>query len=382
MPVERRAIPRRKRRPWDFILAITFIGALLLSGTIFIVIDFLEQSDVEISMVYGSEKRAWIEDIGPDFEDWWKERHDEKVRVRFYPLGSRESMINILNGASKPTIWSPASSLWIPLLNWQWDQLYGRELIQDNGWEPLVRSPVVIASWENYIDSANISGFQSLYERAVQKNSDLKYAHTDPQLSNSGFMAVIMQTTVAAGKTNTSEIVFEDLRSQMVKDWMKTLESRAVFYGKSTGFLSEQAINLGPNTLNTFVTYENLVIDSNKKGTPQAHWNQRLLAIYPSEGVLLTDHPFCVLSEGWVSPSERRVAQGLLEYLLLESSQIKAMSHGFRPINASISIDQSIFSEENGVLTDPWTTTEIYSTSGIDAEVLWRIPDLWLATKK
>ncbi|MHA2500794.1 MAG: substrate-binding domain-containing protein [Candidatus Hodarchaeales archaeon] len=331
-------------------------------------------------MVYGSEKRAWIEEVGGGFARWYEAEHNKRVKVEFFPLGSRESMVDILNGASKPTVWSPASSIWIPLLNWQWEQLYGTTIVQDSDWAPLVRSPVVIAAWQNYVKDNNITGFQSLHDLAAAANSELRYAHTDPQLSNSGFMAVVMQTTVAAGKSNTSEVLLADLKSTTVQNWMRTLESRAVFYGKSTGFLAEQAINAGPETLNVFITYENLVIDSNKKGTPMARWNQSLQAIYPTEGVLLTDHPFGIISGPWVSDEEREVANELLRYLTQQDIQNKAMANGFRPIDTAIILDTSIFNEENGVEVDP--AINPFSTTGIDAEVLWRIPDLWLATKK
>ncbi|MFX0116959.1 MAG: substrate-binding domain-containing protein, partial [Candidatus Hodarchaeota archaeon] len=269
---DQRAIPRRKKHHWDIFLAIIFVAALSVSGGIFAIVDFFEGGEIEITMVYGSEKRAWIEEVGSGFATWYKAQHNKRVQVNYFPLGSRESMTDILNGASKPTIWSPASSIWIPLLNWQWKKLYGTELVKEPDWDPLVRSPVVIASWENYIQDKNIVGFQSLHDLAEKSNSDLRYAHTDPQLSNSGFMAVIMQATVAAGKGNTSDVQLSDLKDSSVKNWMRTLESRAVFYGKSTGFLAEQAINAGPGALNVFITYENLVIDSNKKGTPSARW--------------------------------------------------------------------------------------------------------------
>lgn len=377
---DRKAIPRRKKRPWDLLFAFLFIGALSLSGAILTVLNFFEQNEIEITMVYGSEKRAWIEEVGQDFSRWYKAEHNKRVKVEFFPLGSRESMVDILNGASKPTVWSPASSIWIPLLNWQWEQLYGTPIVRDTDWGPLVRSPVVIAAWQTYAQDNNITGFQSLHDLAAAAESDLRYAHTDPQLSNSGFMAVIMQATVAAGKSNTSDVLLDDLKSKIVQNWMRILESRAVFYGKSTGFLGEQAINAGPETLNVFITYESLVIDSNKKGTPWARWKQRLQAIYPTEGVLLTDHPFVLLDGEWVSDEQREVANELLRYLTQQDVQNKAMAHGFRPIDASIILDTSIFNEENGVKADP--TINLFSTAGIDAEVLWRIPDLWLATKK
>jgi ABC-type sulfate transport system substrate-binding protein len=105
-----------------------------------------------------------------------------------------------------------------------------------------------------------------------------------------------------------------------------------------------------------------------------------LQAIYPTEGVLLTDHPFGIISGPWVSDEEREVANELLRYLTQQDIQNKAMANGFRPIDTAIILDTSIFNEENGVEVDP--AINPFSTTGIDAEVLWRIPDLWLATKK
>src|SRR5579859_2262380 len=78
---------------------------------------------VTISMLYGSEKQAWVDDVTAQFNN---EQHKlpsgQVIFVQTTPIGSGDSMNAILNGSNKPTIWSPASSIWLPLANDGWLQ--------------------------------------------------------------------------------------------------------------------------------------------------------------------------------------------------------------------------------------------------------------------
>jgi hypothetical protein len=208
-------------------------------------------------MVYGSEKRGWIEEITPLFEEWWKDEFPEvQIDIYFRPLGSRESMIGVITGGIKPTIWSPASTVWIPLANLMWAEEQGSDEILVTDWETFIYSPIIIGTWEDYAKTHDIASFQSLHNLAIRPESDLKFAHTNPQLSNSGFMAVILEAAVAASKS-PSELSLDDLKRDEVKQWMTELEAKAVYYGESTGFLIDQASETGPSGLNAFVVYDN-----------------------------------------------------------------------------------------------------------------------------
>jgi len=354
---------------------------LVLSLTLFLSLPSAptsEENVVTLTMVYGSEKRGWIERVAPLFKKWWEEQHPSKsLETRFVALGSRESMNQIILGEVKPVIWSPASSAWIPLANYLWREEYGGEKPLVESWKPLVNSPVVIASWKQYATQHNITSWDSIHRIAVSPSSDLKFAHTDPQLSNSGFMALLMETSAAAGRP-TQNLTYEDLLRSDVRHWLRDIEERAVMYGESTGFLADQATTSGPFGLNIFIVYENLVIEKNRQGEPKARWGQSLVAVYPSEGVLMSDHAFCILNAPWVSKDQKKTAEEFYDFLVSQDIQRLAMEQGFRPINPEVKLDTRIFNPENGVSeTIPCPILE----SPSDGRVLQHVTDLWLISR-
>jgi Ca-activated chloride channel family protein len=369
-----RALHRRKRNK-AFLFAFLFILCIILAVS-YEVLAKEPKASIRLTMVYSSEKRGWIEEVTPLFLSWWKETYpDVPIEIHFSALGSRESMIQIITGEIKPVVWSPASSVWVPLVNWMWSEEYEGVLVQE--YSPLVLSPIVIATWEEYAAENNITDFQTLHSMAIMPDTDLRIAHTDPQLSNSGFMSVIMEVSVASNKTPES-LTPDDLLSNDVWKWLTELESKVVHYGKSTGFLVDEAIEVGPNGLNVLIIYENLVIEKNLVGEPLVRWGQKLVAVYPEEGTLLSDHPLCILNAPWINERERWAAEELQRFLLRQDTQAKAVNHGLRPTNPNVSLDESIFSPNYGVSYDLSIPT---LSPPSDGEVLWHITDIWFATR-
>lgn len=376
-----RRIPQ-KRSFWTWIVIVFLIGLLIgvmFGFTIGLQISSYGAAAIELTMVYGSEKQSWIEEVVPLFLDWWENTYpDRRLVVHFTPMGSRESLIQIISGSIKPVIWSPASSIWLPLANWYWQQEYGEDHVLIRNYTSLVHSPMVLVTWEKYAEKHNITGFRSLHDLSVSPDGEtLLYAHTDPQLSNSGFMATVLEVAVAAGVL-PEDLEYDDLTKDNVKTWLSELESRAVFYGESTGFLVAQMVEVGPSGLNVVAVYENLVLEKNLGGEPQARWGQKLVAVYPEEGTLSSDHPFCVLNAPWVSEEQRQAAGVFLRFLLSAEIQTRAMEHGFRPENEMVELDSSIFNKKYGITYEIPCAILSSPTSG---EVLWHITDLWLVCK-
>jgi len=378
--LERRAF--QKRSFWTWIVLAFLIG--LLIGAIFGVTMGLQISSygagaIELTMIYGSEKQSWIEEVTPLFLDWWKNTYpNRRLVIHPTPMGSRESLTQIISGSIKPVIWSPASSIWIPLANWYWQQEYGVGQILIRNYTSLVHSPIVLVTWEKYAEKYNITGFQSLYDLSRSpEGGTLLYAHTDPQRSNSGFMATVLEIAVAAG-VSTEDLKYDDLTRDEVKGWLSEIESRVVLYGESTGFLMAQMVDAGPSGLNVVAVYENLVLEKNLGGEPQARWGQRLIAVYPEEGTLSSDHPFCVLNAPWVSEEQRWASEVFLRFLLSGDIQAKAIKQGFRPESTIVELDPSIFNEAYGIMYEiPCRMLK----PPTDSEVLWHITDLWLVCR-
>ncbi len=326
---------------------------------------------IEITFLYSSEKQGWIEEVTPEFERWFKERFGIEIKVRLVAAGSHESINMILHGF-KPTIWSPASSIWIPYLNKRWIQEHGGGPIARE-WVPLVFSPIVIAGWESSVSKLNITSFLDLYELA-RRGIRFKWGHPDPRLSNGGTMVVVLEFSEAAGK-DPSELTVDDIMNPRVLEIVRTIESMAVAYGKSTGFFGAWAADSGPSAITFFGVYENVALENSLKALRK--WGDRLVAVYPRFGTLLSDHPFVILDAEWVTPWQRFAALQYMLFLLQPEIQYKAQKHGFRPANPSVPLDESVFNPEKGV--SPEIPVKILRPPS--GEVLEAILSLWEKVK-
>ena len=301
-------------------------------------------SNISFTFLYTSEKDGWIKDVTPAFEQWFFERFCITVHVELIVTGSHDSVNLILQESSQPTAWSPASSIWIPYLNQKWTDLgKGQEIAQDS--TPLVLSPVVIAGWASFFEDNNVTSFTDLY-RLAQEGTEYKYGHPDPLLSNGGVMAEVLEFADALGK-KPEEFDFADFKNADALEFVRTIESKTVNYGKSTGFFGKWASENGPTAIDCFTVYESVVISNADKATQK--WGDSLVAIYPADGTLLSDHPFVILNAPWVNEYQKFAASQYLYYLLQESNQDKAQEYGFRPANPSVPLDVDVFNEKNGV---------------------------------
>ena len=300
---------------------------------------------IEFVFLYTSEKQGWIEEVTPKVEDWFKERFGITVDVILVVTGTHDTVNRILDGSEKPTVWSPASSIWIPYMNTKWRSVTGNNYDIAVDWTSLVLSPVVLASWGSYLGQHNVTGFMDLYKLA-KEGFDFKYGHPDPLLSNGGTMTVVLEFAEAAGK-KPEDLTVEDLKNETVIEIVKTIESKAVAYGKSTGFFGAWAAENGPAAIQFFGIYENVVLDNSLKALKK--WNDPIVAMYPKKGTLIADHPFVILNATWIDKWQRFVAGQYLLFLLKPENQELAENYGFRPAIASVPLDQNLFNPTNGV---------------------------------
>ena len=326
---------------------IMFIVGILIGFLIFSAVSFMFPSGgpggngdeglpstIEFEFLYTSEKQSWIEEVTPDFEQWFYERFAVTVDVRLVATGSYDAVNLILWESELPAVWSPASSIWIPYLNQKWQELgHDEEIAIDS--TPLVLSPVVIAGWASFFQKYNVSDFSDLHQLVVD-GIDYKYGHPDPLLSNGGAMAVVLEFAEAFDK-KPDQFTVDDFNSETALDFVRTIESKAVEYGKSTGFFGRWAVENGPSAIDCFTVYESVVIDNSLKAMNK--WGDSLAAIYPQDGTLLSDHPYVILNAPWVNRWQRFAAAQYLFFLLQEENQNKAQLHGFRPANPSVPID-------------------------------------------
>jgi Ca-activated chloride channel family protein len=275
-----------------------------------------QPSDAEVRLLftYGSEKDLWLKEVTKQFHDQKMKTADGRIiHVDLEPMGSGQCIWTLLQGGKQAHLTSPASQVWINLANDRYRATAGaREkepFIEVKG--RLVRSPVVLAMWSDMVKAAGWEGRPVGWNHLADLIDDLakegkgwaarghnewgrfKFAHTHPELSNSGLLGVL---AIAYARADSSRALSAD-------DFKK------------------------PDIRSAAILYESEVIRLNKtRKRPE-----QLVAIYPAEGTFWSDHPAGLVRGPWVTPVHREAAQKYLDYLLAEPQQKRALAHGFRP---------------------------------------------------
>ena len=122
-------------------------------------------------------------------------------------VASGDAETQIAKGTLRPVLWSPASSFWGRLLNYEAD----RRLVADEN-PSIVRTPLVIAMCKRLADAYGYPkhklGYKELGELATggwaavgkPQFGTFKYVHTNPDFSTSGLSAVAASYYAAVGK--------------------------------------------------------------------------------------------------------------------------------------------------------------------------------------
>ncbi len=199
-----------------------------------------------------------------------------------------------------------------------------------------------------------------------------KLGHTQPELSNSGLLAMLAAAYAGAGKTRG--LTPADVDSKKVRAFIAAVEKSIVHYGKSTGFFADRMLARGPSYLSAAVLYENLVVESYAR-PPAA--GMPVVAIYPREGTFWCDHPYSILDAEWVGAAERQAAETLLAFLRARPAQERALALGFRPADPAIPVAAPVDAAHGADPKQPQTLLDVP-----DAATLAKLLDVWKQNKR
>lgn len=332
-----------------------------------------------------------LKDLAEDFNSQRRRAPDGKsltVEVLTY---DPEEMVRAAQFSPPFQAISPDSSLWLDRLEQAWaaqtDQIQGSDSAMPIGQRRVgarqryAVSPIVLAAWE---DVARRLGWpdkpvswQDIQQRARQ-DPNFKWSHANTRHA-SGLLAVLAEFYAGAGITRG--LTIEAATDPAVLEYVKSVEGTVRFYGENEDQVVERLRQEGRNFLDLFVAQERVVIDWNRQQP-----NERLIALYPAEGTLWTDHPLALLELGQregepaVTTNQRLTFQAFSEYLAGESAQRHLLTAGYRPADLSISLDSadSPFVGANAVdWRQPQTTLQMPSSEVIDV-----VRDYWYYTKR
>jgi Ca-activated chloride channel family protein len=321
---------------------------------------------VVLRVNFSSEKKDWAQEALRRFQATNPRAADGRaILVTAQYQGSVEPLDGIAAGTTQPHVFSPASSVVIPMLNERWQARRGAGSRPVAGAaEALVLSPVVVALWRPMAEAlgwpARHLGWTELAQLATSPQGwrahghpewgDFRFGHTHPAYSNSGLIAVLAMNYAAASKTR--DLTLADVDAEATRTFVRNIESAVVHYGRSTGLFYDELAEHGPGYLSAAVVYENLVVAPSR----QRNLALPLVCVYPREGTLWADHPYVVLDAPWVGPAERDAAGRLRAFLLSQPMQALAMERfGFRPASTDLAIAAPIDAAHGADPREPQT---------------------------
>ncbi len=310
---------------------------------------------VIVSLLYSTEKEAWLNEVIADFEATNPTIDGHPVQIELEKMGSWEINAAVLDGTRQPVIVSPASSLQIAAMVDSSTVKFGNPIVNpadSTTCRPVVTTPLVLIAWKERADVlwGNQPG-KSLWKDLHNLLTDpqgwaalnhpewgyVKFGHTDPLKSNSGFMTTLLMTYGYYGKT--SNLSASDILSNTeYQEWFLETESSIGTFEYSTGPLMEKMVVYGPSTFDIVAVYEATAIEQ----AENAVGRYGELRVYYPPALLWSDHPFCILDTDWVTSQQTEAAKLFMDYLTRELAQkLALLKYGFRPVDASISLEQT-----------------------------------------
>ena len=282
-----------------------------------------------VSFAYSPEKEKLLL---PLIERFNREQRD--VFVEGINASSGDAETRIARGTFKPVAWSPASSLWGRLLNFEAD----RQFTPDEA-PSIVRTPLVIAVWEpmaralghpkrklGFADVLRLStSGKGWAEFGRPEFGAFKLVHTNPDFSTSGLSAVVAEYYAALGKKEG--LTEQDIANRNARKRVRDIERSIVHYGDTTLFIADQLKREGPGYASAVAMEEVTLLDFNRTRGDR----DKLIAIYPEEGTFDSDSPFFVLDADWVSPEQKAGAEAFQKFLTGAITPEVAARSGFRP---------------------------------------------------
>jgi Ca-activated chloride channel family protein len=306
---------------------------------------------IRVSFAYSPEKEKLLAPLIRRFNAQRVEVNGKPVFVEGEVVASGEAETNIAAGRLRPVVWSPASSLWGRLLNFEAD----RRLAPEEN-PSIVRTPLVIAMWEPFARALGWPdksiGFEQIIRlaRSGQGFAEFgrpefgrfKLVHTNPDFSTSGLEAVVAEYYAASGKKEG--LTEADVEGSGARRIVRDIERSIVHYGDTTLFIADQMRKEGPGYASAVAMEEVTLLDFNRNRGPQP----KLVALYPPEGTFYSDNPFIVLDGSWVGAAQRRGAERFGDFLAAEITPELAARSGFRPADLETEPVAPV-SKENGV---------------------------------
>ena len=341
----------------NLILAIIFI-IIAISGYF---VDFLDNmnnpQNEEMKSLYTNKTFKIIsssenQDLEPIVQ---KYANTKGYNVDFEYAGTLEIMQKLNNGEKYDAVWV-SNSIWLYMLD-------SSVKISESKYTSI--NPVIFAISKS---KANELGFinKTIYTKdlvSAISEGKLKFSMSNPTTTNSGASAYLGMVATLAG--NPEVLKADDLQNEELKAQIKTLFSGLERSSGSEEFLEELFLN---GNYEAVITYESSIININKQLIEQG--KEPLYAIYPVDGVSISDSPFAYIDNG--NDEKKEIFKDIQAYILSSEGQKLLQEKGRRTWYGGVSenVDKTTFNPDWGIDTSNYISPVKYPATAVIKQAL------------
>ena len=346
---------------------------------------------VTLTLASSNTKRNWLDQVVAEFNAAGLETASNKpIRASVEHVTSGGSMNAILDGNIEPVAWSPGDGSWVKQLNETW-QTRNNTAITTEDCAPTIYAPLGFAMWRPMAETLGWPdtpiGWDTIVDLAADPQGwasygrpewgKFRFGHTHPAYANSGLLSMTGFVYGVAGKG--SDLTAQDIYTPQVEDAMRALEQNTSKYGRQAPALLELMAKEGTSYLHAAAVPEADTVRFNLERGSEL--SLPLAFIFPSEGTIWADHPYCILdSAPWVDDDEAEAAKVFRDYLLAKEQQELAIDNYLRPLDSSLELHAPL-SLENG--TDPRVSpATVPALPSPTADISAAVTDLFKITKR
>ena len=189
-------------------------------------------------------------------------------------------------------------------------------------------------------------------------NGKLKFSMPNPTSTNSGASAYLGLLATLAG--NPEVLTVENLQDENLKTELKTLFTGLERSSGSEDFLEELLLK---EDYEAVVTYESSIINMNKQLV--ASGKEPLYAIYPVDGVSISDSPFAYIDNK--NSKMKEIFTDIQSYILSAEGQRLLQEKGKRTWygGTSENVDKKVFNPDWGIDTTKYISPVKYPSTSV-----------------
>ncbi len=266
-------------------------------------------------------------------------------------------MVDNLNSGEKYDAIFVSNSIWLRMLD--------SNVVKTSSLRSTSITPIVFGIKESKAKELGFIG-KKVYTSDILKeikNGNLKFSMANPLTTNSGASAYIEILTNLSGNPEvlTSKHLQNEKLKVELKDFFKGIKRTS---GDET-FLETSFVN---GDYDAAFTYESSIININKKLVKNK--KETLYAVYPVDGVAISDSPFVYIDNK--DDNKKEIFNDLQEFLLSEDGQKVLLDNGRRTWygGTNANAPKNIFNKDWGINTTDYITPIKYPSIAVINEAL------------